>query len=142
MTNTTQLAEIPVRYFEAWGGRDPHALDNFFADRFLWEDPLLPQPVTDLKGAQQFLKGSWKNFSDMRYEMIGGPMIDAVNNRVSQQWRMLATNNGELVPGKPASGNRVDVIGIDVWTVKNGLVTHMRACYDALGLMKQIGGKS
>jgi hypothetical protein len=132
MTDCTLLATIPAIYFAAWNGRDEHALEPFFASEFIWIDPLLPVPVTALKGAQQFLAGSWKSFPDVRFELIGGPMIDAAHGRVSQEWRMLATS--------AASGKSIDLVGIDVWQLEQGLVTKMQACYDAAELMRQIGG--
>ncbi|MGH8998872.1 MAG: ester cyclase [Acidimicrobiia bacterium] len=140
MADAQVLAKIPQVYFDAWNGRDNHALDGFYADRFTWTDPLLPGPLDSLEGAQGFLSGGWAGFSDLRFELIGGPLVDEANGRVAQTWRMLGTHDGEFPPGAPPTGKPVDIIGTDVWTVNDaGQVTELRACYDALTVMRQLG---
>lgn len=133
------LAKIPQRYFDAWNGRDGHALDDFFAPTFTWSDPMLPCPIDDVEGAQAFLATGWEGFSDIRFELIGGPLVDEQGGRVAQHWRMLGTHDGEFA-GTPGSGNRCDLAGVDVFTVDtDGRVIELCACYDSITLMRQLG---
>jgi len=133
------LDKIPQLYFGAWNGRDVHALDEFFASSFTWSDPMLPCPIDDVEGAQAFLASGWEGFSDISFELIGEPLVDEPGGRVAQQWRMLATHDGDFA-GTPPSGNRCDLVGVDLFTVdSSGRVTELCACYDSAALMRQLG---
>lgn len=134
------LAKVPQVYFDAWNGRDPHALDTFFAATFAWIDPLLPpEGITNLAGAQGFMSASWGGMSDLKFELIGGPMVDEANGRVAQEWRMHGTLDGEF-NGIPATGKSAVLTGIDVYTVNDqGQVTAMSANYDSISLLRQFG---
>ncbi|MGH8997955.1 MAG: ester cyclase [Acidimicrobiia bacterium] len=139
MADANVLAKIPQRYFDAWNGRDEHALDDFFASTFVWKDPLLPSPIDNLEGAQYFMTGSWEGFSDLRFELVGGPMIDEANSRVSQTWLMTGTNDGEFAGSDPTN-NKTELLGTDVWTVDDaGQVTELIACYDSVTVLRDLG---
>ncbi|MTD45842.1 polyketide cyclase [Conexibacter sp. W3-3-2] len=139
MTTTTLLAAYPGRYFAAWNGRDLDAVAPILADAFHWTDPLLPAPLEHLDAAHGFFTGSWGAFPDLRFELIGEPLVDEAAARVAQEWRMLGTHSGEFPP-LPVTGKPFDVTGTDVFTVdEDGRATVVRAYYDALGLMRQLG---
>jgi len=136
---TTTLAAVPGRYFDTWNGRDLHAIDALLADEFQWIDPLLPGPLEDLEGAHMFYEGSWEGMPDLRFELIGGPLVDEANSRVAQEWRMLGTHTGDFL-GTEATNNGVDMLGTDVFTVDaDGRVTEVRAYYNAGGVLAQLG---
>lgn len=134
------LAKIPHTYFEAWNGRDNHALDGFFASTFSWIDPLLPpEGITNLAGAQGFMTGTWTGFSDTHFELIGGPLVDEANGRVAQQWLFTGTFDGEF-NGIPPTGKAATLPGVDTYVVgADGLVTGMQAHYDSVSLLRQVG---
>jgi steroid delta-isomerase-like uncharacterized protein len=138
-TDTPTLTSVVTRYFDAWNGRDEHAIDGLLADAFRWTDPLLPAPLDSLEGAHGFMTGSWAGLSDIRFERIGEPLLDEAEGRVAQEWRMLFTHDGEF-SGIPATGKSVDVTGTDVFTANaEGRVTEVRAYYDAATVMRQLG---
>lgn len=137
--DTTTLTGVPGRYFDTWNARDESAIDDLMADSFDWNDPLLPAPLENAEGARAFLTGSWAGFPDLRFELIGDPLVDEARGRVAQVWRMLGTHDGEF-NGIPATGKAMDVIGTDVFTVgADGRVTEIRACYDSLTALRQLG---
>lgn len=139
-TTPSALAAYPARYFDAWNGRDIDAVAPLLADDFLWTDPLLPEPLTNLAGAHAFFTGTWAGFPDIAFELIGGPMVDEGSGTVAQEWRMTGTHQGEFPAGVPATGKPFDVSGTDVFAVDaEGRATAVRAYYDALGLMRQLG---
>lgn len=134
------LAKICQVYFDAWNGRDNHALDTFFASSFKWIDPLLPpEGITSLEGAQGFMTGSWAGMSDLKFELVGGPMIDEANSRVAQEWTMVGTLDGEF-NGIPPTNKTANLRGIDIYEVNDqGQVTAMSANYDSISLLRQFG---
>jgi hypothetical protein len=77
--------------------------------------------------------------SDLKFEMIGGPMVDEANGRVAQEWRMTATLDGEF-NGIPATNKSGVLLGVDIWVCdEGGRVTKMSANYDSLTLLRQFG---
>jgi steroid delta-isomerase-like uncharacterized protein len=136
---TTTVTKVPLRYFEIWNGRDETAIDDLLADEFVWVDPLLPTELDNLEGAHMFLTGAWAGMSDLRFELIGEPVVDAAGERVAQEWRMLGTHDGEFL-GTDATHKSLDTRGVDVFTVDDrGRVTELRAYYDAGGVLGQLG---
>lgn len=139
MADASVLAGIPQTYFAAWNARDDHALDDFFAPEFSWQDPLLPAPIDNTEGAQYFLSSTWEGFSDLHFALVGGPMIDEVNSRVSQTWLMTGTNDGDFAGSDPTN-KKTELLGIDVWTVDDaGRVTELIACYDSVVVLRDLG---
>lgn len=139
-TTTSALAGYPARYFGAWNGRDLDAVAPLLADTFRWTDPLLPEPLTGLEGAHAFFGGSWAGFPDIAFEMLGPPLVDEAAGTVAQEWRMTGTHQGEFPAGVAATGKPFDITGTDVFEVDaDGRATAVRAYYDALGLMRQLG---
>lgn len=138
-TDPKVLDGVPQRYFDAWNGRDVHGLDGLLAEEFSWVDPLLPAPLVNLDGAHAFLQGSWAGLSDIRFELVGEPAVDEVGSRVAQEWRMLCTHDGAF-NGIPATGKTVDILGTDVFGVDaSGRVNDIRAYYDSLTVLRQLG---
>jgi steroid delta-isomerase-like uncharacterized protein len=139
VADATVLAGAAERYFAAWNGRERGAIDDVLADEFTWVDPLLPGPLDNLEGAYLFLEGSWEGMPDLRFELIGGPGVDEAGGRVTQEWRMLGTHTGDFL-GTDATGNTVDLLGADVFTIDaDGRVTEVRAYYDAGSVLRQLG---
>jgi len=53
---------------------------------------------------------------------------------------MTGSHQGEFPPGVPGSGKAFDLLGTDVFTVDaEGRATEIRAYYDSVGLLRQIG---
>lgn len=133
------LVEVPRRYFDAWNGRDETVIDALLAPEFTWTDPLLPGPMDSVEDAHAFMTGAWAGLSDLRFELVGDPAPDEAGGRVAQEWRMLCTHDGEF-NGVPATGNTVDILGTDVFTVDgDGRVTDVRAYYDSISVLRQLG---
>ena len=139
-TTTTVLAAYPARYFAAWNDQEIEAVAPILAESFAWTDPLLPpEGLTNLEGAHGFFVGSWGAFPDMRFELLGEPLVDEAAGRVAQEWRMTGTHTGEFPP-LPITGKPFDVKGTDVFSVDaDGRATEIRAYYDSAGLMRQLG---
>jgi steroid delta-isomerase-like uncharacterized protein len=138
---TTELAAYPARYFAAWNQRDLATALDAIASSVNWQDPSLPAPITDHDRASGFFTAAWAGFPDLAFLPVGDPLIDPVNHRVSQEWRMVGTHTGEgFPPGVPPTGRAFDVAGTDVWQVgHDGRALAVRAYWDVAGLMAQLG---
>src|SRR6201998_2097309 len=110
---TTDLAAYPARYFAAWNQRDLATALTAIAEAVHWEDPSLPTPITDHQQAGGFFTAAWSGFPDLAFYPVGEPLLDVVNRRVSQEWRMVGAHSGEGVPpGGAPPGRRVANPGI------------------------------
>lgn len=56
----------------------------------------------------------------------------------STAWTFRGTQTGELM-GIPASGKKVEVMGVGQRRIVNGRIVEDRVVWDTLGLMRQIG---
>ena len=95
---TTDVAAYPARYFAAWNQRDLATALTVISQTVHWEDPSLPAPITDHEQAAGFFTAAWSGFPDLAMHPVGEALVDVVNRRVSQEWRMVGTHSGEGFP--------------------------------------------
>jgi steroid delta-isomerase-like uncharacterized protein len=134
------LTEYPSRYCAAWSQRDIAVALAVVHPDVHWVDPLLPAPFDGHEGATAFLQGAWQGFPDVALEVIGDPLVDEANRRVSAEWRMTGTHTGDFPPGAPISGDAFEVVGSDTWEVDaDGRALSVHAYYDTLTLLRAIG---
>ncbi|MEA2168201.1 MAG: hypothetical protein QOF76_1501 [Solirubrobacteraceae bacterium] len=135
----TAVPSIADRYFAAWNGRESEAVSAILADEFVWEDPSLPAPMSHPEEAFDFLERSWRSFPDLRFDLLGAPMV--VGARVAQEWRMTGTHQAEGVPaGVPGTGRAIDVSGVDIFSLGDDRrIVRIQAFYDAMTLAAQLG---
>jgi steroid delta-isomerase-like uncharacterized protein len=137
----TALADYPRRYFAAWNQRDLATALDVISETVEWQDPSLPVPITDHHSAADFFTAAWTGFPNMAFHPVGEPLVDAANNRVTQEWRMAGTHTGEgFPPGVPPTGRAFDVTGMDVWEVdETGKAVSVHAYWNTLALLTQLG---
>lgn len=138
---TTDLAAYPARYFAAWNQRDVGTALAVIAETVHWEDPSLPTPITDHEQAGGFFIAAWSGFPDLALHPVGEPLLDVVNRRVSQEWRMVGTHTGEgFPPGVAPTGRAFDIPGFDVWQVNDdGRAVSVHAYWNVGTLLAQLG---
>jgi predicted ester cyclase len=62
----------------------------------------------------------------------------AKGDKVIARFTCTGTHKGEYW-GIPASGNKIEYDGIDIFHIKEGKIVEMREELDSLGLMQQLG---
>ena len=139
--SAADLASYPARYFAAWSQRDIATALRVIADGVDWQDPGLPEPITNREGVAAFFTAAWSGFPNLAFHPVGEPLVDAVNRRVSHEWRMVGTHTGEgFPPGVPATGRPFDVTGTDIWQVDDdGRAVSVHAYWNVATLMAQLG---
>jgi steroid delta-isomerase-like uncharacterized protein len=135
------LAAYPARYFAAWSQRDIAKALSVIADNVDWQDPGLPEPITNREDVAAFFSAAWSGFPDLAFHPVGEPLVDTANRRVSQEWRMVGTHTGDgFPPGVPPTGRPFDVTGTDVWQVDDeGRAVSVHAYWNVAALMAQLG---
>ncbi|MDQ3716137.1 MAG: ester cyclase [Actinomycetota bacterium] len=78
-------------------------------------------------------------FPDLQYTMED---IVTEGDRAAVRWRMTGTHSGDLVGPSmslPASGRHLDVWGISLYRLQNGLVQEIWESFDMMAFMEQLG---
>jgi steroid delta-isomerase-like uncharacterized protein len=84
---------------------------------------------------EDFFRKLFEAFPDFRYEAHD---VIIEGDRAVQFATFEATHNGTFM-GMPASGRRVRVPGVFVFTLRNGEIERLRSVYDFTGLLVQAG---
>jgi hypothetical protein len=131
------------RWLDAWNHDD--------ADRVLaivTEDFALSSPTTRLTGMQVdsatairdyivYIRGG---YPDLIFEQTGAPMFAVDGPVAAFPWRGTGTFSGTMdPPGIAGSGQPFDFTGVEVFTFRGERACSLRASYDLMRLMRQIG---
>jgi hydroxyacylglutathione hydrolase len=129
-------AAVAEAYFDALARHDVEAAVD------LWKpggrenvrgqiDAQAPEAVRD------FLSAMFGAFPDARVEVVDTTVQD---DRAAVRWRVGGTFAGEpLLTGIEATGDRVELEGVDVLVVRDGRIVENDAFLDGIGLARQIG---
>jgi steroid delta-isomerase-like uncharacterized protein len=128
------------RWVAGWNGHDVDAIANLCAEDVLWDDPALAAPERGRDAVRQYLRGTFSMFPDLAFALPHPPMVGVDGPRAAQVWRMSGTMLGsDPWAGFAATGNRIDVEGIDIYEFRDGVVSHYRGRYDLSEVARQLG---
>lgn len=133
------LADFCARYLAAWNDRDPAAMAALVTDDIVWEDPALPGPARGIAAVQEFMRGSWRGFPDLRFDETDEPHRTGDGEQVAWRWRMRGTMTGPIGPGFAPTGRSMEVEGVDLWTFREDRIARYRAFYDMNDVARQLG---
>lgn len=109
--------------------------DEIITQDHAMHDPTLPDLSPGPEGQKQLTRIYRSAFPDAH---ISVEDLVAEGDMVAVRWTGRGTHDGELM-GAPASGNRVEVYGITINRISGGRISESWTCYDALGMMQQVG---
>ena len=131
------------RWLDAW---NQEHVDRVLA--IVTDDFALSSPTTRLTGMRvesavairdyiAYIRGA---YPDLRFEQTGSPMFAIDTPTVAFPWRGTGTFDGTLSPpGIAGTGLSFDFTGVEVFTFRGDRVCHLRASYDLLRMMRQMG---
>ena len=93
-----------------------------------------PEPL-DQNGYKAFMSGLLAAFPDSRVVVDD---VIAEGNKVAVRHRLQGTHQAEF-QGVPATGRQVDVNGIVVFRIENGMIAEAWLNADIMGMMQQLG---
>jgi steroid delta-isomerase-like uncharacterized protein len=142
MAENTSVSEQNVqRLTEAINAHNPDQLLREFADRFVYEDNLLHEPIRDKNEYREYVSNWLKAFPDARvtpeHVVVGGNKAAAIS-------RLEATHKGDFRTPEgrsiPATNKRFkDVGAIHLVYDSQGRITEMRVFQNPVGMLKQLG---
>lgn len=127
---------VARRYFEALGARDLDTAVGLWADG--GRDNVRGQvDVLAPEGVRAFLGELLDAVPDLDFEVVSTTTQD---ERCATQWRLSGTFAGPgSLNGIQPTGNHIVIEGIDLVTVKDGLIQSNDAFPDSISLPRQIG---
>ena len=129
-----EIVALLERRTEAVNRHDVATLAALHASDGAVESVMAPR-VHGRAAIEEFYRKLFEGFPDFRYDPQD---IIVERDRAVQFATFEATHNGTFM-GMPASGRRVRVPGIFIFTLRNGEIERLRSVYDFTGLLVQAG---
>lgn len=134
------LEQFTQRYVAAWNGCDTDAMAELLTEDITWVDPALPEPARGIPAVQDFMRMSFQIFPDLKFSEPDPPHLTVTGDHVAWAWTMGGTFRGPIdPPGFAPTGRRMQVDGIDIWTMHDGRIANYRAFYDMNDMVRQLG---
>lgn len=131
-------------WLRAWNTYDTEAALALVTDDFVYQDPsMFGDAIVGRAAFRDFLGMMWHAFPDMAMEIPSTPYVPLTGTGLAVPWRLTGTFTGELRAGADmtiaATGRTFDIHGIDLYTYRDGLLSHWTSVADQLDLARQLG---
>jgi predicted ester cyclase len=139
--------EFAVRWYQswidAWNSHDPDRVREIVTDDFVLDSPTTRHTdwfVQGPQGASDYVRYVLGAYPDLIWEVTAPPMFCDGIARAAFSWRGTGHFSGTLTPpGIPGTGKPFAFTGLEVFDFQGDRACYLYACYDLIGLMKQIG---
>jgi steroid delta-isomerase-like uncharacterized protein len=125
------------RYYEDFlstGGRIELA-DELMTPDVEFTNPISPDGVKGLEAYKAFAKRWYVGFPD-RVFTVDDEVIEG--DRIAIRFTITGTHRGEFM-GVPATGNKIEVHGMNLFRLSNGKIKHVQAFFNPLDLLGPLG---
>ena len=130
-----QNLALVEKFISTWNAREYEKNDEFLAPQFKIYLPSNEEEPMAMEAYAEWFGNLFQNFPDLRFTIIES---FASGDKVCIRWELGATLPG-ADPADPASGNKLVMSAIEIYTVEDGMIVEERAEEDALGLQMQLG---
>ena len=123
-------------FTEAFNNGNLAALDEICApDMIDHSAAATPNQSYGLDGFKARINGHRVGIPDLRFSITN---LMTEGDLMSFQWEMKGTNSGPYL-GRPASGNAIQVVGMNLERLENGKIVEHWSYPDKLSLIQQLG---
>ncbi len=136
--STTEENKALVRRFmeESFGGGYPELVDDLLDPDFVRYDPYIEAgEVRGVETVKENIVWFRNVFPDLTCTIEDQV---AEGDKVVSRWTLRGTHQGEFF-GVPATGERIEMGGIQIDRFEEGKIVEERAEFDLLGAMQQLG---
>jgi len=135
-TSPEQNKVLMRRYFnEIMNQNKQELIDELLSPTFAFRIPTRPEPIRGRDGMRGFVTLLHNAFPDIHFQ-IDREMAEG--DKAAARWTISGTHKGEFL-GAPASGNRIEDHGVDIFRIANGQIEEIFVNENDLGLMQQMG---
>lgn len=150
LPRTEELWTFFERWERAWDSHDLSALDALITDDITWEDPAMHGATVHSRTEfRAFTETFFRAFPDVAFATIGTPFLELDGASLGIRWRMTGTFTGPLEiwskqpTGEPPTiaptGHRFAIEGVDLYLLRDGLLSDYTILYDLTSLSLQLG---
>ena len=125
---------VVSRFYEVFKEGDLSILDEVLAGNFVEHNPFPEQPAgpEGMKHIVMMMRAGFPDSGISVKDMV------AEGDKVAVRAELTGSHGGEFM-GILATGNRVQVTGISIYTVSDGKITEHWEQFDGMAMMQQLG---
>lgn len=134
-TIITDLAIYAETINEAWNSHDIEQVLGFYSSQYVGEDVGQAFLLRGHAGIRVMLENYWQAFPDLEFTVTDTVVCDS---RVVIVWMAEGTHQGTIM-NIPPTGHRVEVTGVSIIDVQDGLVVRGQYIWDLAGMLRHMG---
>jgi len=132
---TADLAIYASLINRAWNSHDIERVLSFYSSEFVGSDVGMAQPLEGHAGLRRMLENYWAAFPDLQITIIH---TVTEGFRVVLVWQAEGTHQGPIMK-IPPTGRKVQVRGVSIIDVEDGLVVRGQYIWDLAGMLRHLG---
>ena len=119
----------------AWNSHDLEVVLPYYSEDYEGVDIGEPGVQQGRKAVQEMLLRYWQAFPDLYFTVQN---TVAEENRIAISWHAEGTHQGEIMH-IPPTGHKVEVRGMSVIDIEDGLIVRGHYIWDMAGMLRHIG---
>lgn len=150
LARAEELSTYMERWETAWNTHNVDELEALVTEDIVCEDPAMFGETAHGRGEfRAFVELFFRAFPDVRLEGTGTLYPALEGTGMALPWRMTGTFTGELAfwgkrygakpPTFAPTGRAIDILGIDLYEFRDGLISSHTLLYDLYDFSQQIG---
>ena len=132
---TTDLATYAEMINAAWNSHEIEKVLSFYASECTSDDVGQASLLRGREGLRVMLDMYWRGFPDLQFKVTDTVVQDS---RLAIAWLAEGTHQGTMM-NIPPTGRKVQVRGISIIDVKDGLVVRGQYVWDLAGMLRHLG---
>lgn len=132
---TKNLAAYTDTINQAWNSHDIEKVLSFYSPDYIADDIGLASVMRGYVGLREILQTYWRAFPDL--EIAVTDMV-IEGSRVATAWVAAGTHEGTIM-NIPPTGHRVQVRGVSIIDVADGLIVRGQYIWDLAGMLRNMG---
>ena len=132
---TVNLATYADMINQAWNSHDIEKVLSFYSPDYIADDVGLASVLRGHTGLREMLQTYWRAFPDLEIAMTD---MVIEGSRVVSAWVAAGTHEGKIM-NIPPTGHRVQVRGVSIIDVEDGLIIRGQYIWDLAGMLRHMG---
>jgi steroid delta-isomerase-like uncharacterized protein len=132
---TINLAAYADVINQAWNSHDFESVLSFYSPDYVGSDVGHPALQQGHEGLREMVRTYWKAFPDLQF-VVTDKLIE--DSRLAFVWVAEGTHQGPIM-NIPPTGHKVQVRGMSVINIENGLVVRGQYIWDLAGMLRHLG---
>jgi len=132
---TSDLAAYAETINDAWNSHDAESVLRLYSPEYIGDDVGQASLLRGHEGLRVLLQVYWNAFPDLRFACEDCIVQDS---RLVAVWVAEGTHQGAIM-NIPPTGHRVEVRGMSVLDVKDGLIVRGQSIWDLAGMLRHMG---